>query len=415
MRLILSTALDKVLSFVGTTIQKVKGLKKPQLKFLVWLFERWLMLPVRYNFLNLGRYGGYSERSIRHHFSQKLPFMELFHCFFEGIQQKECIAVFDPSYISKSGKKTYGLGKFWSGTAQQVKKGLEAGCLSIVDTEAATAYSMEVVQTPAPVSGDAAEKEKESLVKHYGKVLTERVEDIKRYTDIVAVDGYFMKQGFINELTAKGLKVITKARLDANMKYLYEGEQSKSRGRKKAYAGKVVWQNIEKDKWKRCGEDVEAGWEAYEAVLYSAVLKRKVKVVYVEHKESKRYELLVGTEEGMEGKEVLKYYRLRFQIEFLIRDAKGYTGLEHCQGRTEEKLYNHLNMAMLTVSVAKYELWAKQQTKEENNPFSIRSIKTWCMNKYMTETIFSNLGLDLTCNKIKELYYKCLNIGSMAA
>lgn len=81
----LSTALDKATNFVQATLSKVAGLSKPQRKFLIWLFERWLMLPVRYNFLNLGRYGGYSEKAIRSQMSKKLPFLTLFHYLFKGL------------------------------------------------------------------------------------------------------------------------------------------------------------------------------------------------------------------------------------------------------------------------------------------------------------------------------------------
>ena len=45
----------------------------------------------------------------------------------------------------------------------------------------------------------------------------------------------------------------------------------------------------------------------------------------------------------------------------------------------------------------------------------MRSIKTYFYNKFLTKTIFSNLGLDMSCNKIKTLYSQCLNIGAMAA
>jgi len=69
---------------------------------------------------------------------------------------------------------------------------------------------------------------------------------------------------------------------------------------------------------------------------------------------------------------------------------------------------------MMSVSAVKYQTWAKLPDKEQV-PFSMRSIKTYCMTKYMTETIFSNLALDLSFNKIKRLYNQCLNIGSMAA
>ena len=52
---------------------------------------------------------------------------------------KEMIAVFDPSYIKKSGKQTHGLSMFWSGVRQKTLKGFEIGCLAFVDVAAATA------------------------------------------------------------------------------------------------------------------------------------------------------------------------------------------------------------------------------------------------------------------------------------
>jgi hypothetical protein len=52
---------------------------------------------------------------------------------------KEIIAVFDPSYIKKSGKHTYGIGMFWSGVRQKALPGLEIGCLAFVDVDAPTA------------------------------------------------------------------------------------------------------------------------------------------------------------------------------------------------------------------------------------------------------------------------------------
>jgi hypothetical protein len=110
-----------------------------------------------------------------------------------------------------SGEKTYGLDEFWDSVDKEAKKGLEAGCLSIIDTEDRTAYHMEVVQTPA----DCA-----NLMDHYTAILSRRKEDILRYTTYLAVDGFFMKKGFINAMQELGLQVITKARHDSNMPIL---------------------------------------------------------------------------------------------------------------------------------------------------------------------------------------------------
>jgi hypothetical protein len=401
-----TTAFHKAISFISASVQQTNEMSKPQRKFICWIFEKWILLPVRHNFLNSYRYGNgeYSEKSIRHQFSRKIPFLNWFECAFSGLKGKTCIAAFDPSYIKKAGKHTYGKGKFWSGKDSQVKEGLEISCLAMVDVTDRTAYSIEAVQTPAAMQG--------KLIEHYVEIIKSRLKFILPYTNYLAADGYFMKSSFIDPLTAEKLQIITKMRPDANLTYLYAGPQKKGRGRKKKYAGKVNVKKIDKRKWKQCYQD--EGIDAYELIAWCVTLKRIVKVIYMEFKGTNRYAILLSTDTKLEGAKVIEYYQLRFQIEFLIRDAKQYTGLEECQARGEIKLYNHFNLSMMVVSLMKYQCRATLSQKE-NTPFSMRSIKTWFYNKFLTETIFSNLGLELNCNKIKRLYSQCLNIGAMAA
>ena len=94
-----------------------------------WLFEKWVMLPVRHNFLNIYRYGSgdYSEKSIRHQFSRKINFAGWFKTAMSSLKDKESIAAFDPSYISKSGKKTYGKGFFWSPDLSELVRRINFG------------------------------------------------------------------------------------------------------------------------------------------------------------------------------------------------------------------------------------------------------------------------------------------------
>ena len=84
----------------------------------------------------------------------------------------------------------------------------------------------------------------------------------------------------------------------------------------------------------------------------------------------------------MAGEKVLQYYHLRFQIEFLIRDAKTYAGLEQCQARSHDKLYNHWNIALFSVSLARWQWWAKlPDNQKQDTPFSMRTVKTCCLNQ----------------------------------
>ncbi|WP_423824994.1 transposase [Salinibacter ruber] len=61
--------------------------------------------------------------------------------------------------------------------------------------------------------------------------------------------------------------------------------------------------------------------------------------------------MLAWADTSQPAEEVARYYRLRYQIEFVIRDAKQHTGLTHCQARSQEKLDFHLNMSTAAASM----------------------------------------------------------------
>ncbi|WP_455625790.1 hypothetical protein [Parabacteroides sp.] len=60
---------------------------------------------------------------------------------------RKAIAI-DASYISKSGKKTPYIGKFWSGCASQMKRGLEILGIGIVDVDQHECMMLRAEQTP---------------------------------------------------------------------------------------------------------------------------------------------------------------------------------------------------------------------------------------------------------------------------
>ena len=55
----------------------------------------------------------------------------------------------DPSYISKSGKKTPHIGSFWSGCAGSMKHGLEIMRLALVDVYSNNCMMLHAHQTPS--------------------------------------------------------------------------------------------------------------------------------------------------------------------------------------------------------------------------------------------------------------------------
>ena len=89
----------------------------------------------------------------------------------------------------------------------------------------------------------------------------------------------------------------------------------------------------------------------------------------------------------MSAKDIIKYYRTRFQIEFCFRDSKQFTGLNDCQARGLRKLDFAFNALLSSVNVAKV---MRQQYYPS---LSIGLLKAYLSNIYTLSRIFSKFGL----------------------
>lgn len=90
-----------------------------------------MVVPGRINFTQLGRYGKHGEQCYRQNFGRRrsksinwLRFNISLALRYFGEVGRMAIAI-DPNFISKAGKKTPHIGRFWSGCAGAVKHGLE--------------------------------------------------------------------------------------------------------------------------------------------------------------------------------------------------------------------------------------------------------------------------------------------------
>lgn len=378
------------------------------------IFELYLGMRGRYNFMNMSRYGKYSEQSYRNNFSRAFDFMGFNTELIKESCSPHLIIAFDPTYIPKSGKHTDHLGWFWSGSSGKALKGLEIGGLAAIDVENNTAMSLEAVQTP---SAKELKLQGKTLVDHYGDVIVQRAVSLKELSNYLAVDGYFAKADFVGTVTSQtGLKVISKLRNDANLKYLYNGKREKRRGAPRKFDGKVNIKQIDKRRIQLEYEDELV--KVYGGAAWSQGLKRKVKVAYIERWDKDRYSgkyaVLFSTDLNLSGKLIYKYYKSRYQIEFLYRDAKQHCGLNHCQARDEKKLDFHFNTSLTTVSLAKATHYLPIDI-QNRGPFSMEDIKTLYANGIMAHRIFSNLDLDLNCKKIRDIYYDAIFFGRKAA
>src|SRR3546814_17653880 len=104
----------------------------------------------------------------------------------------------------------------------------------------------------------------------------------------------------------------------------------------------------------------------------------------------------------------VRYYRLRFQIEFIYRDAKQFTGLANCQARSENKLGFHFNLALTATNVAKAAHWISLP-KEKREAFSMADINTMNHNPLLMTSFFSTFGINPHMQK-KRKNVKKLNL-----
>ena len=104
-------------------------------------------------------------------------------------------------------------------------------------------------------------------------------------------------------------------------------------------------------------------------------------------KDEKKPKLFFSNNTDMSGKDVIEYYRTRFQIEFCFRDAKSFTGLMQSQARDVSKLSFNFNASLTSVNLARV------LAKERGIPFSMASCKAMTHNAYLLERFICVSGI----------------------
>lgn len=184
--------------------------KKPQQKFLTHLLGLMLMLPGHVTFRHLSRYSPYHERTFSRWYARDVDVVSLNKAAITAVvpSEHEQALVMDASFVPKSGKKTYGLDRFWNGSHSRTEKGLEISALAWFDITGHCAYCLSVDQTPP--TREAIHPEA-TRIDGYLEPLTRVVSahDLGFLHDVVT-DGYDSTQKFIAGVRSLGLHQIGK-------------------------------------------------------------------------------------------------------------------------------------------------------------------------------------------------------------
>jgi hypothetical protein len=139
----------------------------------------------------------------------------------------------------------------------------------------------------------------------------------------------------------------------------------------------------------------------YTIVVNAPAFNCMLRIVYVvrEEKGNIYTALLFSTDTDCAALDILRYYKARFQIEFLLRDAKQHTGLCDCQVTSEEKLGFHFNVSLAA----------------GRNVISIASWETRKFNAHLLERFSCHLALDFTAIKSSPAFAALCSYGAIAA
>lgn len=274
----------------------------------------------------------------------------------------EWVNAFDPSYIPWAGKLTYVRGRYWSAVAGAAKRGLDSCGFAVVDIFNNTAFHLKAWQSP---SADELAEKGLNLLTHYASLVAENAEQFKTFSNYIVANAYFSKRPMVKAVKASGLEFISRLRNDSVLMYKFMGERTGKKGAPKKYAGLVDVYNFNPNHFSLDLSTEEI--TIYSLVVYSRVFKMDIKlaiaIFYKQGVEMAR-KLYFSTDLKQDGEKIVRYYRSRFQIEFLYRDAKQFTGLTSCQARSKNKLDFHFNAALTAVNPAKYDCLITKRERE---------------------------------------------------
>lgn len=403
------------MTIVKTILAQMPAVRQPQVKFLDTLFATILALRGHVNFRNLSRYCDYSERTIQRQFRTSFDWAQFHHLTLARVlgAADEWIEVQDASFVPKSGQHTPGLGSFFNGCAGRAERGLEISTLALVNVTRGYAVTRYVAQTPATTKAHGDESR---LAWYAQQVLAQRP-TLPAQVRYLVVDGAYAKRAYLDAVVSAARHVITKLRCDADCYFLHTAPRLPGqKGRPRKYDGKVNFQDFSRFTCLGPLAD-EQDVTLYTALVWHKRFGRQLRlVVLVNRQDPKkpRYIVLATTDVELDAPTVVRYYRARFQIEFLFRDAKQFSGLTDCQARDAAALAFHFNAALATLNLVR----VSEVQAAAAAPLQVFSMASWKQrqfNERLVETLITKLNLEPTSIKKHPRYEEIRTYGAIAA
>lgn len=342
----------------------------------------------------------------------------------------------DEVVVSKAGKTTHGLGRFYSSLAQRPIPGLSFLALSLVDVQRRRSYPLLVEQrlpvkraeklTPAPKRERGRGRPKGS--KNHVKAVPTLTPELNLLAGMlrtilariaplavqhVILDGFFGTSPAAWMVRDCGLHLISKLRHNAALYLPYTGRKP-PRGPTPRYGDKLDYRHLPGD---ACCQTVTEGQLVTQTYQFTALHKdfadplNLIVVVKTNLRTQKcAHVLLFSTDLSLSAGQIVDYYSLRFQIEFNFRDAKQFWGLEDFMNVSSTAVTNATNLAFLMVNLSAVLL---RPYRQHHPDFSVLDLKShFRARRYLEETIKS-LPDPPTAHLISRLWLRFSALGGI--
>ena len=385
-----------------------------------------LVMTGRVTMLGLSRWAGPggSYRTVQRFFATVIPWATLFWVFFRHhVYRSEEVYLLagDEVVVTKAGKTTHGLDRFFSSLYGKPVPGLAFFTLSLVSVQARRSFPMRVEQVVRSDAEKAARKARAAAKKPKAPdekrrpgrpkgsqnkpkadvtftpellripsgldALLTLIAGVVSLTYLV-LDGHFGNHNALQMARQSNLHLIAKLRGDAALYFPYTGPYA-GRGPHRKYGRKVDYDNLPVQYLKETTVAGHIQTRLYQAHLLHKEFAQPLNVVVIAktnlHTQARAHVLLFSSDVELAYAPLVDYYRLRCQIALNFRDAKQYWGLEDFMNVTSTGVTNAANLALFMVNVS-YRLQAHVRPRDP--AYSVLDLKADCRGyKYVEETI----------------------------
>jgi putative transposase len=383
-----------------------------------------LVVSGRITMLGLSRWTekGGSYRTIQRFYHNVVAWNAIHWLFFRKRFLKpedEYIVAGDEVVVSKAGKETHGLDRFFSGIQQRVIPSLSFFAFSLVNVREERSYPMQAVQVVKSAEEKAASKVKAEARQTAEKKKRGRPKGSKNKTNkeevvlnaellriqkalkslletigtsihlkYVVLDGHFGNYPSACMVKQANLDLISKMRSDAALYPAFEGEYPGA-GRPAKYGQKLNVRQLDPKYLQETSTEDHLRTNIYQGQFYNKEFAFLVNVVILLKTNlqtgAQAHVVLFSTDLEAAYDKIIKFYSLRFQIEFNFRDAKQYWGLEDFMNIKETAVTNAANLSFFMVNLS----YALLQPFREHHPeYSILDLKSHYRGcRYAFETI----------------------------